>query len=245
MKSFTLFFILFLSLTNFTFAKDKFFFGVNYLQSYITYKEPSIMNEQGVLRGISGDLFYRVNNSLNLNVQGKLLSGNLEYTGATFDGTPLSQTTDDLIREYRGLVELKIKNYVPYAGYGYRYWRNDLVISYVRDTTYYYLPIGIKYLFNKFYFNYEYRHFLYGINKSFMSDVSTSRSDVIMRQNDGRGYSFEAGMIFKIKYFDLKFAAQYERWEVDDSEISNDGVDNLVEPHNSTNALSLIVGVLF
>lgn len=233
-------------LSSLSFGSSRKFFGeVSYWHSYVDYKEPGLMSEKGLLTGISGDVLYKFNNQFIFNFQGKFLVGNLEYDGATFDGDPVKQTTKDLIQESRALALIKLGNYVPYIGYGHRYWRNNLVISYVRETSYNYIPIGLKYNLKPFYVGYELKHFLYGINKSSMSDVSPLRSDVTMRQNSGRGYALEAGMMMEFKYFDTKLTLQYERWEIEDSETSNDGVDILIEPHNSTNVLSVVLGLFF
>jgi hypothetical protein len=226
-------------------AERSLYGGVSYVHSYVDYKEPGVMTEEGLLKGVGADLLWRFNDVISLNLQGKFLSGELEYTGETFSGTPLKQTTEDIIREYRGLFQFKLNNFVPYAGYGYRYWKNDLVISYVRETTYYYLPIGLRYVWRPFYLSFEHREFLNGVNVSHMSDVDPSRNNVTLNQDKGRGYLIEAGLLARIKAFDFKFSVAYERWEIDDSDTASDGVDTLVEPHNSTNALTFSLGMFY
>lgn len=228
-----------------TMAQKRWGLGASYLYSQVNYKEPSIMNEKGALSGVGLEAQYNLFNWAALNLQGKWLQGNLEYDGSTFSGTPLSQTTKDVITEYRGLLALKWGHFSPYAGYGQRYWMNDLVISYRRETTYHYVPIGFRYVWRPLYISYESRQFLDGLNVSHMSDIGGGRSDVKMKQKSGKGYALEAGVLARISTFDLKISLGYEYWGIEDSETSNDGVDTLVEPHNSTNTYTLGVGVYF
>lgn len=219
--------------------------GASYLYMQMHYKEPAVMDEKGSLRGIGLDGRYDFTESLSLAVQAKFLSGELEYNGATFAGTPIKQTTKDQLREYRSLVSYDVGDFSTYSGYGIRYWRNDLVISYVRETTYHYIPIGLRYTLNPFYFTYEFRHFLNGVNKSHMSDVDASRNDVTLKQESGKSYSFELGFFTEIATLDFKISVNYEYWEIEDSKTASDGVDTLIEPHNSTSSFTLSAGLFF
>lgn len=219
--------------------------GASFIHSQVNYKEPSVMSEKGALQGYSLEAYLAPSHWLVFQAQGKWLDGNLEYDGSTFSGTPVSQTTKDKITEYRGLMMLKMGRFAPYTGWGQRYWLNDLVISYRRETTYQYIPIGFRYVWRPFYLSYESRHFLGGVNKSYMGDIGGGRHDVTMKQKSGKGYSIEAGYLARISTFDLKFSFAYEFWGIDDSETSFDGVDTLVEPHNSTNAYTFSAGIYF
>lgn len=226
-------------------AIESFHGGVSYTRSQIKYKEPGVMSEEGVLSGPVLDLRVDPVPGIQLEAQGKWLSGNLEYDGSTFSGTPIKQTTDDVIKEYRFLTGVHWEDLVAYIGYGYRYWRNDLVISYVRDTTYRYMPIGVRYLFRPFFIALEYRHWLEGKNKSFMADTGGGRHDVSFKQKTGKGYSVELGGLLRLEPVDLKLSLLYESWDVAKSTTSNDGVDNLIEPKNQTQATSINLGVFF
>ncbi len=203
------------------------------------------MNEKGKLQGIGIDIRYDFSDELKLTGQGKFLSGELEYDGATFDGVPIKQTTKDKLREYRAILSYTVDSFTPYAGYGQRYWENDLVISYLRETTYHYIPLGLTYTFSPFYLTYERRIFLQGVNKSHMSDVDPSRQDVTLKQESGKGYLLEAGFFTAIAALDFKISLSYEYWKIEDSKTDNDGVDTLIEPHNQTNSLILSAGLFF
>ena len=219
--------------------------GVSYIYSQMNYKEPAIMSEKGKMSGVGVDTRFNLTDSIALNLQGKFLRGNLEYAGSTFSGTPITQTTKDQVNEFRGLLSLKSGRFNLYSGYGHRYWLNDLVISYRRETTYHYVPIGLRVMTRPFYLNYEFRHFLDGVNVSHMSDIGGGRKDVTMKQKSGKGYAFEIGHLTHIGSFDLKIALGYEYWGIENSVTANDGVDTLIEPHNSTNTYSLSAGLYF
>jgi hypothetical protein len=244
MRSFILFFILF-SLAKMAWANKPWGLGASFIHSQVNYKEPGVMSEKGALQGYSLEGYLAPSHWLVFQAQGKWLNGNLEYDGSTFSGTPVSQTTEDKITEYRALMMLKFDRLGLYTGWGQRYWLNDLVISYRRETTYQYMPIGFRYVWRPFYVNYETRHFLGGVNKSYMGDIGGGRHDVTMEQKSGKGYSVEAGWLMRISTFDLKFSFAYEYWGIDDSETSFDGVDTLVEPHNSTNSYIFSAGLYF
>ncbi len=242
-------FILYLLLTLYSsvvFSKaGDFFFGASYIYSQVHYKEPNVMDEKGHLSGIGIDLRYDFSDLLYTNLQAKFQAGNLEYDGATFDGEPIKQTTDDLTTDLRALVYLNLGKLAPYSGYGYRFWRNDLVISYIRETTYHYMPLGFRYLWHNLYFAYEKRIFLKGVNKSYMSDVDPNRNDVTLKQNSGSGYALEAGHIGKFFNLGYKISLMYDHWSIADSKTASDGVDTLIEPHNSTNTISLSAGLFY
>jgi hypothetical protein len=243
MKTFLCLLILFFSYSSF--SARGWGLGVSYLYGQMNYKEPALMSEKGKMIGLGLDARLDLTSRIVATAQAKIYSGNLEYSGSTFSGVPISQTTKDKVNEYRGLLALRFGQFQPYSGYGYRYWFNDLVISYRRETTYHYIPIGIKYVYRPFYFNYEFRHFLDGVNVSYMSDVSPARKDVTMKQKSGKGYAFEVGHLTKVAGLDLKISVAYEYWGIEKSETSFDGVDNLIEPHNSTNMYTLAAGLFF
>ncbi len=219
--------------------------GVSYLYNQMVYKEAALMNEKGHLNGIGADFLFNFNPIFQLNLQGKWLNGNLEYSGATFSGTPLSQTTKDVVTEYRGLLAMKLGRLHFYSGYGQRYWFDDLVISYRREETYHYIPIGTRLILRPFYLSYEFRHFLDGLNSSHMGDIGGGRHDVTMKQKSGKGYSLELGHLTQLGRFDVKIAVSYEYWNIENSVTSNDGVNTLVEPHNSTNTYGASIGLFY
>lgn len=43
----------------------------------------------------------------------------------------------------------------------------------------------------------------------------------------------------------MKVSLGYEYWQIDNSTIANDGVDDLIEPHNSTNSFIASVGLFY
>lgn len=233
-------------LTASAYAAEGWGVGLSYIYAQMNYKEPALMNEKGKMKGIGIDSRFDLGDLVSLSLQGRFLTGNLEYSGSTFSGIPISQTTKDKVTEYRALAYFRLGDWAPYTGYGYRYWYNDLVISYRRETTYNYMPIGLRYIWRPLYLNYEFRHFLGGVNESHMSDIAGSgRKDVTMKQKSGKGYALEGGYLVEIGDFDLKISLAYEYWGIEKSETANDGVDTLIEPHNSTNTYLLSVGLYY
>ena len=143
------------------------------------------------------------------------------------------------------MISYDIGDFSTYSGYGVRYWKNDLVISYVRETTYHYIPLGFRYILAPIYLNYEFRHFLDGVNKSHMSDVDPTLNDVTLKQQSGKSYAFELGFFTELSKLDFKISLNYEYWQIEDSKTASDGVNTLIEPHNSTSSFTLSAGLFF
>jgi hypothetical protein len=244
MKKNLLFFLIF-TISFSAFADGSFHLGASYIYQTMHYKEPAIMDEKGKITGYSIEMRYALSERLRLGAELRFLGGHLEYNGSTFSGTPIKQTTNDIVREYRSTLGYALGSLRPFIGIGQRYWSNDLVISYLRETTYNYMPLGLTYTSQPFYITYEHRQFLSGTNKSHMSDVGGGRKDVSFTQKTGQGYLCEVGFFFPVSVFDMKVSLGYEHWQIDNSTISNDGVDDLIEPHNSTNSFIASVGLFY
>jgi hypothetical protein len=124
--------------------------------SYIRYKEPSVMEEKGVMYGIVGSYAYRGElfklQRCMLKAEGKFAYGQVDYKNSgTLDNI------DDYILEFRGLGGydfsiLKASTLTPYVGIGYRYLNDDMsgmttstgARGYERESNYLYSPIGVE-----------------------------------------------------------------------------------------------------
>ncbi|PJA79867.1 MAG: hypothetical protein CO148_05730 [Nitrospirae bacterium CG_4_9_14_3_um_filter_41_27] len=92
--------------------------------SYIEYKEPGVMKENGWMYGIVGS--YTYHDKLLLKAEGRLSYGWVDYSNS---GT--MDDIDDYIWELRGLggydfSVLKASILTPYIGIGYRYLNDDM-----------------------------------------------------------------------------------------------------------------------
>lgn len=169
--------------------------------SHITYKEPGLMSERGIMYGFN--VFYSLVSDVQWKVEGKLSTGQVAYTGALMDGTPLSISgIGDTMLEVRGLWGLS-KPHAPYfqgpfAGLGYRYLYDGADKSeygYRRESRYKYVPLGYEYVYADESESgwttgwvIEYDYFLSGSQVSHLSDHNPGVSDMTNEQKEGYGY---------------------------------------------------------
>jgi|GEM_PF-3558395 len=204
------------------------------------YTEPDVMNEKGLLSGFGLEAGTQLGNLVSVSAKAEFYFGSLHYTGSTFDGDPIQTDTKDQIRKYHAKIYLGQENFQFITGYSQRFWSNDLVISYLRETTYHYIPFVFQYRTNKWKMSAGYNYFLKGLNKSYLSEVDPNRSDVQLKQNDGVGYELHASTkINSAANTDIWLHLSYEYWNIKDSEVVSDGVDDLVEPANNTHVYAL------
>jgi|TARA_B110000259_G_C14003597_1_gene397175 hypothetical protein len=131
----------------------------------------------------------------------------------------------------------------PIAGLGYRYLLNasghKLSSSghsgYDRESRYLYLPVGLNFETQTsqegtyWELRGEYLFFLWGQQKSYLSDVGASFSDITNDQEEGSGIKLSARY-----YLDKNFSIEgyTEFWDIADSKLDVSG--NFMEPRNTT-----------
>lgn len=218
---------------------------IDYTYMDMTYKEPDVMSEKGRLPGVRAELGLSLMPGLAISAGGEYYDGHLNYDGATFGGTPVKQVTNDYVRDLRALVHLMWAPFVLSAGVGDRYWFDDLVISYRRRTQYQYTPIILTYNMGGIYLSAETDLWGKGTNKSHMSDVNPAHSDVSFKLGKGSGLGFEAGMFIPSALGATRVFLRYHKWNVEQSDVQNDGVNNLVEPKNETTTVTAGIGLAF
>jgi len=165
--------------------------------SHITYDEPNVMEEKGIMYGVFGSYAYRDN--WMLKADGKFSYGQVDYKNS---GT--MDNIDDYMLEFRGLGGygfsiLQASTLTPYIGLGYRYLNDDLAgttstgaAGYEREQSYFYSPIGIETI-TKLENGWsigtmlEYDIFWSGKNKSHFSDASPAYNDLEFDQDEGYG----------------------------------------------------------
>jgi len=92
---------------------------------YIKYEEPDIMENTGIMYGITGS--YAYHNNIMLKADGRFSYGQVDYSSAE---TGDMDNIDDYIFEVRGaggydISSLKDVVITPYFGFGYRYLNDE------------------------------------------------------------------------------------------------------------------------
>jgi hypothetical protein len=221
------------------------FVHLDMVYDHIKYEEPGVMNEEGGIGGMRGEIGFQVLNWVSLGIGGMYMDGRLFYDGSTFNGTPAKTITADYFRESFAKLHFGFSSFVFSLGYAQRYWYNDLIVSYRRRTEYTYTPVELTYVTTPFYATLSYYSWTEGENKSHMSDVDPARLDVTVAQKKGNGYALEVGRIIAASPISARVFLGYQKWDVERSEIGNDGTQNLVEPKNNTDTYRIGLGMMF
>lgn len=219
--------------------------NLDYTYTDLVYKEPSLMNEKGRLAGVRGEVGMNVFGLMGLSAGGEYQDGNLNYDGSTFGGTPVKQVTKDYFRRTEFLAHLFYGPVTVSAGLAERYWFNDLVISYRRRTRYNYIPVCLTYRMDSAYLKFEHDIWQKGWNKSHMSDVNASARDVEFKLGTGTGFGVEMGYLIPAGGVTTRIFVAYHKWDIKESDIQNDGTQNLIEPKNNTTEIKVGLGLGF
>ena len=198
--------------------------------SHITYEEPGVMEEEGVMWGLLGSYTYRDN--WMLKAEGRYSYGQVDYDGQLSDGTPYTiGGIDDYMLELRGLggYDFTVSTetiLTPYIGFGYRYLNDDLSFDpagYGRESNYYYSPIGIETLTKlqngwSVGLTIEYDLFWKGIQESHLGDFLAGLDTLKNDQEDG--YGIRGSIKFQKKSRKLDYAIEpfIRYWDIEKSE---------------------------
>ncbi len=231
--------------------------------SYITYKEPNVMEEKGVMSGILGSYAYQ--DGFMLKAEGLFSYGQLDYTSSS---TGSMDNIDDYILEFRGVVGynlpiLQTYTLTPYMGFGYRYLNDDTsgmltttgARGYERESNYFYSPVGLELGTN---FNnswsagitFEYDYFWKGIQKSHLSDVSLGYNDLENDQNKGYGLRGSVKLTKKGNRFDFVIEPFIRYWNIKKSEEKNVTFSGVIigygyEPKNTSTEFGINLAARF
>lgn len=200
--------------------------------SYIKYKEPSVMEEKGMMYGLLGSYTYRGCvppadfDKWMLKAEGRFSYGQVDYKNSgTLDNI------DDYILEFRGLggydFSFEASTLTPYIGIGYRYLNDDAsgmttstgAVGYERESNYFYSPIGVE-VITPLKNNWsvgamlEYDIFWWGKQKSHLSDARLYNpivgyytfNDIENRQD--KGYGIRGSIKFQKKGEKLDFVIE-------------------------------------
>ncbi len=234
-------------------------FAIGLVTTYFDYDEPKVMEEDGFMYGVVGGYTYHGINKLMINASLEYSSGDLDYDGETWDGTPVREDTDDWIVECRFLVghdyvlrgSMGYRKHLitPFIGIGYRYWNDDIdgIGGYEREVEYLYSPIGLKTVSLlsdnwKWGISIEYDFFWGGKVKSHLSDAVPGLNDPEVDQDFADGYGVRLSLRFKREFasnYALSIEPYIRYWDIDKSETETltyygTPVGYVWEPKNDT-----------
>jgi len=223
--------------------------------SHITYKEPGVMQEKGIMYGIDGSYVYH--NNFMLKAEGRFSYGQVDYKNS---GT--MDNIDDYILEFRGLggYDFPVKSFIftPYIGFGYRYLNDDMggrysstgAFGYERESNYFYSPIGIEVitpLKNEWFVGgtVEYDYFWEGKQKSYLG-WKPGYYDIENDQDEGYGYRGSIKLEKKTVKIDFIIEPFVRYWNIKNSKITTDpGGTSWIEPKNNSTEIGCKFGTKF
>ena len=231
--------------------------------SLISYKEPGVMKQSGIMSGIAGA--YTYSDEIVFRFELRLLYGLVDYTSTS---TGSMDSIDDILFEFRAITGWNLSPdeeciILPYFGYGYRYLEDNSQgritttdhLGYKREANYYYAPIGlsiIKQTNNGFTIqtNIEYDLFLIGIQKSYLSDAIPGRSDLANKQKIGYGYKASLSIEKQYSYLDISIEPYLMYWNIGQSESADITDSGIIlgygyEPKNYSTEYGLKVSLCF
>jgi len=206
--------------------------------SHITYKEPDVMRDKGMMYGIAGSYAYHEN--LMLKAEGRFSYGQVDYKNS---GT--MNNIDDYILEIRGLggydfYMFEASTLTLYIGIGYRYLNDDSsgkitstgAGGYERESNYIYSPVGIESVTSlkngwSVGARGEYDIFWWGKQISHLSDANPNFGDV--RNTQRRGYGLRGSIKLEKNGEKLDFIIEpfIRYWNIaksNDSDVTYAGV---------------------
>ena len=133
--------------TDTLYKKHTFELGAEF--DYITYAEPGVLKESGIMYGPVAS--YTYHDKIMLKAEGRLGFGKLN--SYALEGAPISENNNpDNMWEFRGLggydfAVLKSLIITPFLGVGYRYFSDDVWSRpYEKESRYLYSPIGVGFI---------------------------------------------------------------------------------------------------
>lgn len=234
--------------------------------SYITYEEPGIMEETGVMYGILADYTWHSDRQFLVRVDGKLSYGQVDYDSS---GTGSVDNINDYMAEVRvvggfDFEVLKGSTATPYAGVGYRYLRDELggrtsttgALGYDRESNYFYIPVGIEVRKSlqgawSVGFNAEYDVFIRGFQRSHLGDA-VAGLDTLENEQD-QGYGIRGSIKItkaaeRVSFFAEPFIRYWNIGQSDTKDVTFNGTPIGVvgyEPKNNSTEYGIKLGMNF
>ncbi len=227
------------------------------------YEEPGLMSLDGYKLGLDFLATKALPNGHFVRGDVRFALGRVDYSSS---GTGSATGNPSWYMEARGLVghdwEGRNSAFTPYTGIGYRYLFHDgrglsctnsqCFFGYRRESTYFYLPIGLIHrsaLQNdaRLVLTLEYDHLLLGKQVSRISDGGQGHSDPTNIQN--KGYGLKMSMTYDQDKSSIGPYVHY--WNIEESEVVPKLINGLfagfglVEPLNNTLEFGIKVGQRF
>jgi hypothetical protein len=250
----TIFSILLLASQGFTEPETLEVFGrdlgveIGFEASHITYTEPGVMRQEGLMYGVTGTLAYRNYNYM-LSIEARANLGQVDYSSNSSGDI---DNIENIMWEARGLAGYDIEMseifaITPYVGVGYRHLDDKMggkisttgALGYDRTITYVYSPIGID--VTRAFENgwniklrLEYDKFWDGDVESHLGSIPGYYD---IENDQDKGYGCRASMMFKKKGEAIDFIIEpfYRYWSIRDSKYTTDpGGTTWVEPKNNS-----------
>lgn len=238
--------------------------------SHITYDEPNVMEQEGMMYGANISFTYRGwlpplslgNDKSMLRIEARGSYGQIDYTSVS---TGSIDDINDYMIEIRGLggysFFISERSVVtPYVGYGYRYLNDDMAgktsttgaAGYERESNYYYIPIGMEGItvFESgcsVRIKLEYDYFCHGIQRSLLGTLP-GYVDVKNNQGDGHGYRASVRFQRKGERIDFFIEPFIRYWSIEESENAYYNYYGIipmvaVEPKNNSKEFGLNVAI--
>ncbi len=221
-----------------------FYFGTKIYEERHPIDNSFFMSQEGYMLGLitNSETF---DDETYVGFKSRLAAGEVDYTSA---GTGRMSGVPDYQLELTGYIGFPFENSdtrtTIFSGLGSRYLLNASGLKltttghagYDRESRYIYLPIGVNFEMNLIEFRYEYLHFIYGQQKSYLSQVSANYGDITNDQEEG------SGMKITVKYYiekDMSIEFYMDYWDIADSKLDITG--NFMEPRNTTSETGLRV----
>jgi hypothetical protein len=233
--------------------------------SDITYKEPDVMKQEGLMYSLLCSYAYHSDSNLMFGIGLRLSLGEMDYS------SPLSGDIDnipDFMAEFRFLLgpDFPVSEasfLTPYIGIGYRYLNDNSggkittkgYAGYERESNYFYTPIGIEAstgLENGWSVGVilEYDLFWKGRQISHLSDVDPIYNDPENAQKRGYGIRWSAKFRKKGELVDFAIEPFIRYWNIEESEpadITKNGIlwGTGVEPKNHSTEFGVTLAIGF
>ncbi|MCF6767145.1 porin family protein [Thiotrichales bacterium 19S11-10] len=218
-------------------------FNISPELGYYKYEEPNIMQIKGPLVGVTSETFIPMSYNLLFRL---FLRGAYNFGDYTSNGTGSNDEDNSWLINIAPTLGYTIfinqsTIITPYAGFGYRYLNNDSSgtvtttghFGYLRESNYFYLPIGIDIQIQKDEWLYralfEYDYLIRGQQYSHLPD--SFGGTISNRQNNGYGINAKLEMAHQTSDSMRIGIGPYVRyWNISDSEVDK----GFIEPKNTT-----------
>ncbi len=234
----------FFSVYSFENNKSEFglYFGTKIYEERHPVDNSFFMSQDGWMLGINTNS-ETYEGSTYIGFKNRAAYGQVDYQS---NGTGTMAGIPDYQLETTGYIGIPFENsnsrITYFTGFGGRYLLNASGLKksstghfgYDRESRYVYVPLGINYEAGSFELRYEYLYFLYGQQKSYLSDVSSNYPDITNDQEDGSGMKLTA-KLYTEGGMGYEFYMDY--WDIADSKLDTTG--NFMEPRNTTSETGL------